>query len=113
MLISYLIIKPGIMLVKTFYWVELFGMPELVLDALRAANFFLCCVTVLLALKRKELRWELGFLTAVYWLYIYMIAMTYSFSRYGETLMSMRYIIGAVGLYFIAEEWNKRKKKAS
>lgn len=111
MLLSYLVIKPGVMLVKTFYWTQLFGVPSVVLDVLRALNFFLCCVTVLLAWKRKELRWELGFLAAVYWFYIYAISVTYSFSRYGETLMSMRYVIGAVGIYFLWDECQKRKKK--
>ena len=113
MLLSYLIIKPGVMLVKTFYWVELFGVPSIVLDVLRGLNFFLCCATVLLAWKRKELRWELGFLCVVYWFYIYAIAMTYAFSRYGETLMSIRYVIGAVGIWFLVEEYRKRKQKTA
>ena len=111
MLLSYLIIKPGIMLVKTFYWTQLFGVPSVVLDVLRVLNFFLCCVTFVLAWKRKELRWELGFLAAVYWFYIYAISVTYSFSRYGETLMSMRYVIGAVGIYFLWQEYHKQKMK--
>lgn len=111
MLLSYLIIKPGIMLIKTFYWQEILFTPALLLDGLRALNFFLCCATFLLAWKRKELWWELGFLAVVYWFYIYAIAMTYSFSRYGETLMSMRYVIGAIGIYFLWDEWQKRKQK--
>lgn len=110
MLLSYLVIKPGAMLVKSFYWVELFGIPSIVPDVLRVLNFFLCCVTILLAWKRKELRWELGFLTFVYWFYIYAIAMTYSFSRYGETLMSIRYVMGAVGIYWLWEAYRNRKE---
>lgn len=115
MLLSYLVIKPAVMVVKTFYWVELFGVPSIVLDVLRVADFFLCCVSVLLCFKRKQFRMEVGFLAAVYWIYIYMIAMTYAFSRYGETLMCLRYMIVGIGLHLLVEEWNKHKavKKTS
>jgi len=109
-LLSYFVIKPGAMLVKTFYWQELFGVSELLLDVLRVVNFALCCVTVLLCFVKKRFRMEIGFLTLVYWAYIYMIAMTYSFSRYGETLMSLRYVIGAVGLLLLTEWWKQRKQ---
>ena len=109
MILSYLIIKPGAMLVKTFYWAELFGVPSIVLDVLRVVNFFMCCAAVVLAWKRKELLWELGFLSFVYWFYIYAIAMTYSFSRYGETLMSIRYVMMAAGLWLFVKQLKDRK----
>ena len=113
MALSYLIIKPGAMLVKTFYWVELFGVPSIVLDVLRVLNFFLCCGAVVLAWKRKELLWELGFLSFVYWFYIYVISMTYSFSRYGETLMSIRYVMMAAGLWLFVKQLKEKKAKTS
>lgn len=109
MLLSYLVIKPGIMLVKTFYWKQVLGTPAWILDVLRAVNFFMCCGAVFLCFRRKQFRMEIGFLTAVYWIYIYMISMTYSFSRYGETLMSLRYIIMAVGLHLLVQEIKERQ----
>lgn len=111
MLLSYLVIKPAAMVVKTFYWQELFGVPELLLDGLRVVNFLLCCLGVFWAWKEKRLRWELGFLSVVYWAYIYMIAMTFSFSRYGETLMGLRYVLAAAGMYFLWEQWDRRSKQ--
>lgn len=109
MLVSYLGVKPGIIVFKSFYWEELFGVPELAIDLLRGVNFLLCCLCVVLALKRKQLRMELGFLTVVYWLYVFMIGLTFAFSRYGETLMSIRYILGAVGIWMLLDEIKQRK----
>ena len=113
MLLSYLVIKPGIMLIKTFYWKEVLATPELLLDVLRSVNFFLCCGAVLLSFKQKRLRMEMGFLCVVYWFYIYLFSMTYSFSRYGETLMSLRYIIMSFGLMMLYQQWKNRKEHIS
>ena len=110
MVLSYLIIKPAAMVVKAFYWVELFGVPRLAIEAVRLVDFALCCAAVVLALRRKELREELGFLALTYWGFIYAIALTYSFSRYGETLMCLRYIMVGLGLHLLWK--NNRERKA-
>lgn len=115
MLLSYLIIKPAAMVVKSFYWLEVFGVPSIVLDVLRVLDFFLCCAVTVLCFLRREHRAEVGFLAGVYWVYIYMIAMTFSFSRYGETLMCLRYMLWGIGLHLLIEAWQRRKalKKSS
>lgn len=110
MLASYFVIKPAAMVVVPFSWVDLFGIPRNAIAAVRMIDLILCCIAVVLAIRYKKYREEIAFLAVSYWGYIYMIAMAYSFSRYGETLMSLRYILVGIGISLLAGCWKKRKE---
>lgn len=110
MVLSYLLIKPAAMVIKAFYWVELFGVPRWAIEAVRLGDFVLCCAAVILALRRREHRAELGFLAITYWGFIYAMSMAYSFSRYGETIMCLRYIMVGIGLSLLCKTYREKKK---
>lgn len=97
MLYSYGVIKPQTMIESVFYWDTVFDQPIETLQQIQRVDLYLCIASLVAALVLKRHRKPLLFITAVYLGNIYIYSMTYAFSRYNASLMSMRFILLGVG----------------
>ena len=111
LLVSYLIIKPAMMLANVFYWEPVFGVPRWLLIGLRCAELALCAGAAAALLRQRRNRAEVWYLLALYGFHLYLYAMNVSFSRYGESLIVLRYILLGLGLPALAA-WKNSIKKA-
>lgn len=98
MLYSYGVIKPQTMIESVFYWDTVFDQPIETLQQIQRVDLYLCIASLVAALVLKRHRKPLLFITAVYLGNIYIYSMTYAFSRYNASLMSMRFILLGVGV---------------
>lgn len=91
--------KPYIMILNSFYWEEMFGIPIGVNYIFRYVDLALFVVGLAgIILNRK--RWkECGFVLAIYVFQIFVYSFTFAFSRYAQTLFFFRYIIIGWGLH--------------
>ena len=97
MLYSYGVIKPQMMIESVFYWDTVFDQPIETLQQIQRVDLYLCIASLAAALVLKRHRKPLLFVTAVYLGNIYIYSMTYAFSRYNASLMSMRFILLGIG----------------
>lgn len=97
MLYSYGVIKPQTMIESVFYWDTVFDQPIETLQQIQRVDLYLCIASLVAALVLKRHRKPLLFITAVYLGNIYIYSMTYAFSRYNASLMSMRFILLGIG----------------
>lgn len=97
MLYSYGVIKPQTMIESVFYWDTVFDQPIETLQQIQRVDLYLCIASLAAALVLKRHRKPLLFVTAVYLGNIYIYSMTYAFSRYNASLMSMRFILLGIG----------------
>ena len=98
MLYSYGVIKPQTMIESVFYWDTVFDQPIETLQQIQRVDLYLCIASLVAALVLKRHRKPMLFITAVYLGNIYIYSMTYAFSRYNASLMSMRFILLGVGV---------------
>ena len=98
MLYSYGVIKPQMMIESVFYWDTVFDQPIETLQQIQRVDLYLCIASLVAALVLKRHRKPMLFITAVYLGNIYIYSMTYAFSRYNASLMSMRFILLGVGV---------------
>lgn len=97
MLYSYGVIKPQTMIESVFYWDTVFDQPIETLQQIQRVDLYLCIASLVAALVLKRHRKPMLFITAVYLGNIYIYSMTYAFSRYNASLMSMRFILLGIG----------------
>lgn len=97
MLYSYGVIKPQTMIESVFYWDTVFDQPIETLQQIQRVDLYLCIASLVAALVLKRYRKPMLFITAVYLGNIYIYSMTYAFSRYNASLMSMRFILLGIG----------------
>lgn len=97
MLYSYGVIKPQMLIESVFYWDTVFDQPIETLQQIQRVDLYLCVASLVAALVLKRHRKPLLFVTAVYLGNIYIYSMTYAFSRYNASLMSMRFILLGIG----------------
>lgn len=97
MLYSYGVIKPQTMIESVFYWDTVFDQPIETLQQIQRVELYLCIASLVAALVLKRHRKPMLFITAVYLGNIYIYSMTYAFSRYNASLMSMRFILLGIG----------------
>lgn len=97
MLYSYGVIKPQTMIESVFYWDTVFDQPIDTLQQIQRVDLYLCIASLVAALVLKRHRKPMLFITAVYLGNIYIYSMTYAFSRYNASLMSMRFILLGIG----------------
>lgn len=97
MLYSYGVMKPQMMIESVFYWDTVFDQPLETLNQVQRVDLYLCIATFMAAFILKRHRKPVLFLAAVYLGNIYIYAMTYAFSRYNASLMSMRFILIGLG----------------
>lgn len=72
------------------------------LQQIQRVDLYLCVASLAAALVLKRHRKPLLFVTAVYLGNIYIYSMTYAFSRYNASLMSMRFILLGIGAGLLA-----------
>ena len=99
---TYLYIKPRQILNWVWYYIEMFGISLQTAHRLRQLNFLICSLTVVLSLILKRYRKEVLFLSACYFINLYMIAFSYAIDRYAQMIMPYRYILAAIGMELIA-----------
>ncbi len=99
---TYLYITPRQILNWVWYYIEMFGISLQTAHRLRQLNFLLCSLTVVLSLILKRYRKEVLFLSACYFINLYMIAFSYAIDRYAQMIMPYRYILAAIGMELIA-----------
>ncbi len=97
MLYSYGVIKPQMMIESVFYWDTVFTQPLEALQQIQRIDLYLCIASLIAAFVLKRHRKPLLFVTAAYLGNIYIYSMTYAFSRYNASLMSMRFILIGIG----------------
>ena len=97
MLYSYGVIKPQMMIESVFYWDTVFNQPLEDLQQIQRVDLYLCIASLIAAFVLKRHRKPLLFVTAAYLGNIYIYSMTYAFSRYNASLMSMRFILIGIG----------------
>lgn len=98
MIISYTIYKPYHLLLSSFYWETLLGIPISYLLIFRKIEFIVFLLALILVLKYKKHISETIFLLSIYTSQIIIYSMTFSFSRYAITMFFIRYIIIAFGI---------------
>jgi len=105
---SILIEKPRIMIDSSFYWDEMFGIPIEVNQWFRWVDLRLFVIGFIGILLNKRRRKECLFILSVYVFQIAVYSFTFAFSRYGQTLYFLRYIIIGWGLHELGS-WFRSK----
>ena len=100
---SYLLIKPVSMLNWVWYWGPASDTVEPILNIISKINMLLCAAAAVLSLIRKKERLPVFFLGGMYVINLYILAMSYAIERYAAMLMPLRYMIGIIGIYLIAD----------
>lgn len=102
MLHAYLISKPACMLNWVWCWLP---NPALyyTLQDISIINFVFCIIAFVLAFVMKEKRGIALYLTLLYWVNIYIVAMSFASERYSAMFMPFRYMLNALALYLIVE----------
>ena len=103
MAIAYLYQKPLWMMTEAFYWKQVLCTPLPLVNVIRTFVFGCSILSFLLAVFRKKWWKELLFLAVLYLGNIYIYAMSFSFSRYSETLMPAPYIACGIGLFLLVD----------
>ena len=97
MVYSYGVMKPQRMIESVFYWDQALDQTMESVQDLQRLDLYLCIGVIAASLALKKYRKPVLFATAVYLGNIYIYAMTYSFSRYNASLMSMRFLLIGLG----------------
>ena len=108
MLKSYLIYKPAINICNTFYWAEIWNISITSILIIRIIDIILTIICGLIILFNKKYIKELLFLGFNYIFQILVYSYTFAFSRYGQTLIFIRFIIIGIGLQIL---YNSIKNK--
>ena len=98
---SFFVVKPKSMVYSTFYWKEVFDFPAESILVYRHIDFTLCIISVFLSLIIRKMRRFVLFLGGTYAVNILLYSMTFSFSRYAQTLLFLRYIMAAVAVFLL------------
>lgn len=109
-IISYGVIKPGHLVFTSFYWGEVFKIPASVNIAFRIVDLALFAASLILTFIVKRFRKETIFILSIYLSQLAIYSYTFSFSRYGQTLFFLRFIIIGFGLQIIYDLFKKKKK---
>lgn len=102
-LVSYIILKP-IRLFAAFYWEDLFGINNLTIQILRAIELLIFLISFIVIIIKKSFTKEIIFLLSLLISQVYLCSYNFTFSRYGQTLMFIIFIIIGYGLNTIYKE---------
>ncbi len=112
---SYLILKPYSVLNWPWYWGPYETQVTALLGAISKINCVLCAAAVLLSLIRKKKRLIVLYLSAMYVVNLYVLAMSFASERYAAMIMPLRYMLGIIGIWLIADcikNFIKKRKQA-
>lgn len=102
MLISYFIVKPRNMIFhNVFCWKELFNGANQFCFKIRYIELSVIFFGILIALAKKKFRKEYLFLLILYIINIYLYASTFSFDRYAQPFLVIRFIAFGLSIYGI------------
>lgn len=110
MIRSYLFHKTKIMIYSSFYWEELFNIPETFNLLLRKIDIILFAISSLAILINKEYLKEFILLMCLYGYHIIMYDYSFAYSRYAQTLFPIRFIIIGIGITIIYNKIRGKKK---
>lgn len=108
---AYLIEKPLCIQTWVYYWGPFADTIIPPTNFLSKVNFILCVFAVILAFALKKNREIVVFLSLIYWINIYIIAMSYAVERYAALLMPIRYMLSVIALYLIYTAFSVCAKK--
>lgn len=108
---SYLIHKPFSMIISIFYWEKLFKYDFILIKIVSYIELILTIIFGIYSLIKKKKVKEIIFLISVYFINIYIYAMTFSFSRYSYSLLPIRYILFGIVLGVVFNEFQNKRKK--
>lgn len=101
MIKSYLIYKPYVNIYCTFYWATIWGITSEMILFTRSIDIILTIICGIVILFNRKYLKELLFLSFNYIFQIAVYSYTFAFSRYGQTIMFIRFIIIGIGLQII------------
>ena len=101
MIKSYLIYKPYVNIYCTFYWETIWGITSEMILFTRAIDIILTIICGIVILFNKKYFKELLFLSFNYIFQVAVYSYTFAFSRYGQTILFIRFIIIGIGLQII------------
>ena len=107
---SYLYIKPKALLNDVWYWDQVFGISLNAAVRLRQVNLALCLLAGLLSVLRRKLLRPVWYLGVTYVVNLYIVASSLPLDRYGQAIMPYRLVLGAIGLYLLADTLRKGKR---
>ena len=107
MLHAFLVEKPSKMLYGIYYEKEIYGVSAARLSNLRVLSYLLAIISFILAFVLKKNRAELFFLALFYIANLYVYALYFSYSRYGQTLIPIWYIMIGIGFCLLTTTLQK------
>lgn len=108
MIHAYLVEKPSKMIYEVYNKTDpLFGVSTQQLNDLRSICYLVAIASFFLAFALKKYRAEMVFLALLYVGNLYIYAATFSYVRYGQTLVHIWYIMSGIGFYLL---WLALKK---
>ncbi|MCL1853739.1 MAG: glycosyltransferase family 39 protein [Peptococcaceae bacterium] len=113
MLESYFVRKPFMMLVHSFYWDPLVGIPREFNFALRGVDLLLATLGFTGIILNRRRTKEAVFVLVNYVFHVGLYSYTFAFSRYAQTLFFMRFVLLGWGLYELSCYLASRKKRSA
>lgn len=107
MLHAFLVEKPSKMLYGIYYEKEIYGVSAARLSNLRVLSYLLAIISFILSFVLKKNRAELFFLALFYIANLYVYALYFSYSRYGQTLIPIWYIMIGIGFCLLTTTLQK------
>lgn len=111
MLHSYLLSKPKIMLLSSYYGEKIFGLPDSVNLILRKVDFVLFLISLILIIIRRKHLLDCGLLLFSIFYHVVLYSYSFAYGRYAITLFFLRFIIIGIGIDTICELFQSRRKK--
>lgn len=109
MIISYMILKPKELL-GVFYWDELFGIKNYILQIIRVIELAIFLMAFIYILIKKKLSIDLIFIFSNALVQVAIYSYTFTFTRYGQTLIFVIFIGIGYGLNILLESIEKKEK---
>lgn len=98
---SYLYLKPRMMINSIFYWDTVLDESKESMLLEQRIDLRICILTLIAAIIMKKNRKPAFFIAGVYLVNVYIYSITYAFSRYNASLMSLRFILVGIGAALI------------
>lgn len=111
MLKSYLIFKPKILLVTTFYWEEIFNISENLIVLFHKIELCICGILCLFMIFMKKYYKELILLLGFYIYNILLYSYSFAYGRYALALYPIRFIIIGLGIKVMIDYLKNRRFK--
>lgn len=112
MIISYTVLKPKELL-GVFYWDEIFGIKNITLQVIRLIKLILFALLFLIIVIKRRLTSDIVFLGANVIIQAMVYSYTFTFTRYGQTLIFVAMIVIGCGIDVLINMTEDKKRKKS